>query len=153
MNTTIERLPIYVREANPHDYPAICQLMKNELGYSNLHEAKALERLEQFRQNRERATFVAVMDDEIAGFIGVIKSMAYTDDGYYMEIAALAVSAITRRLGVGTALLKKTEEWARLSGIYEIGLHSNMRRIEAHLFYEKNGYTKKSYWFYKNLSE
>jgi len=127
--------------------------MKNELGYPGLNEAEAVKRLEYFRQSDGWGTFAALIDDEIVGFIGIMKGMAYTIEGYYAEIVALAVSVKTRRDGIGTALVKKAEEWARLNGIHEVGLHSNMKRTEAHIFYEKNGFMKKSFWFYKKLEE
>ena len=138
-----------IREAEPNDFPVICGLMKDELGYLNLNETDALKRLEYFRQNDNWATFVSVIDDEVVGFIGVMKGMAYNIEGFYAEILALAVSSQTRRLGVGTALVKKAEEWARQRGISEIGLHSNMKRPDAHIFYERIGYAKKSIWFNK----
>ena len=144
---------IHTRVAESSDFPAIFQLMKNELGYPNLDETEALKRLEYFKQSDDWETFVAVTDDVIAGFIGVMKGMAYNIEGHYAEIVTLAVSEKTRRGGVGTALVKRAEEWALQNGVHEVGLHSNMKRLEAHIFYEKNGYAKKSYWFYKKLEE
>ena len=144
---------VHIREAEPKDFHAIYGLMKNELGYPDLNETETLKRLEYFRQSGDWATFVAVLDNEIAGFIGTMKGMAYNIEGYYAEIVALAVSEKARRSGVGTALVNEAEKWARLNGIHEIGLHSNMKRLEAHIFYEKNGYAKKSYWFYKQLED
>ena len=142
-----------IREAEPNDFPIIYKLMKDELGYPNLNETDALKRLEYFRQSSSWATFVSVTDGEVVGFIGVMKGMAYNIEGFYAEILALAVSSQKRRLGVGTALVKKVEEWARQGGIREIGLHSNMKRPDAHIFYERIGYAKKSFWFYNKLED
>ena len=61
----------------------------------------------------------------------------------YRVIVALAVSERTRRGGVGTALVKKAEEWALDNGFHEVGLYSNMKRLDAHLFYEKKRLCKK----------
>ena len=144
---------IQIREAESQDFPTVFSLMKNELGYPDLNETDALKRLEYFKQSKDWETFVAVIDGEIVGFIGTMKGIAYNIEGYYAEIVALAVSEKTRRGGVGTALVKKAEEWALDNGVHEVGLHSNMKRLDAHLFYEKIGYVKKSYWFYKKLEE
>ena len=144
---------IQIREAESQDFPAVFSLMKNELGYPDLNETDALNRLEYFKQSKDWETFVALIDCEIVGFIGIMKGIAYNIEGYYSEIVALAVSEKTRRGGVGTALVKKAEEWALQNGVHEVGLHSNMKRLDAHLFYEKIGYVKKSYWFYKKLEE
>jgi len=144
---------IHIREAESLDFPAVFSLMKNELGYADLNETDALKRLEYFKQSKDWDTFVALINGEIVGFIGVMKGMAYNIEGYYAEIVALAVSEKTRRGGVGTALVKKAEEWALANSVNEVGLHSNMKRLNAHLFYEKIGYVKKSYWFCKKLED
>ena len=142
---------IYIREAEAKDFPAVYGLMKNELGYHDLNETDALERLVYFKQSKDWETFVAVINGDIVGFIGVMKGIAYTLEGFYSEIVALAVSVKTRRAGVGSALVRKAEEWASQNGAHEMGLHSNMKRLEAHHFYEGIGYIKKSYWFGKKL--
>ena len=140
-----------VREAVSQDFHSICELMKNELGYPDLDEADALKRLEYFSGSDDWETFVAVLDDEIVGFIGVKRILAYNIKGYNAEIMALAVSEKTRQHGIGTALIRKAEEWALSHDIAKICLHSNMRRLGAHAFYEKNGYEKASLWFVKPL--
>ena len=142
---------ICIRKAKSQDFPAVFSLIKNELGYYDLNETDALKRLEYFRKSEYWETFVADADGETVGFIGVMKGMAYNIDGFYAEIAALAVSEKARRGGIGTALVRKAEEWALQNDVREVELHSNMKRLDAHLFYEKIGYVKKSYWFCKKL--
>jgi GNAT superfamily N-acetyltransferase len=69
-----------------------------------------------------------------------MKNVAYNLDGYYSQIMALAVSANARRNGLGTALVKKVEEWSLLFGIDGVGINSGLQRVDAHKFYEANGY-------------
>ena len=144
---------IQVREAEEQDFQAISRLINSELGYPDLDEAETLKRLTHFKNSSDWATFVAVVDDEIAGFIGVMKGMAYNVEGYYSEIMALAVSEKARRQGIGAALVKKAEEWSLSHGITKVCVSSNMRRLEAHSFYEMMEYRKTSYKFKKSLHE
>jgi ribosomal protein S18 acetylase RimI-like enzyme len=140
-----------IRQAIEQDYPAIIMLMKNELGYPNLVEEEAKERLECFRISDDWETFVAVINNEVVGFIGVMKNIAYNIEGYYSQIVALAVSEKTRRMGIGTELVRKAEEWSLSHGITDVAVNSNMRRLDAHALYENLGYMKKSYSFKKSL--
>jgi len=144
---------LLIREAELLDFPAICELMRNELGYPDLDEEEGIKRLNYFKSSDDWETFVALVDDEVAGFIGVMKNLAYNIEGYYSQIMALAVSVKTRRCGVGTALVKRAEEWSLSCGITSVGLNSNMRRLDAHAFYEDLGYTKKSFSFTKALGD
>jgi ribosomal protein S18 acetylase RimI-like enzyme len=140
-----------VREAEHRDFPIICELMKNELGYPDIDEEEAVKRLGYFKSSDDWETFVAVIDDEVVGFVGVMKNLAYNIEGLYSQIMALAVSVKNRRRGVGTALVNRAEEWSLLYGITDVGVNSNMRRLDAHAFYEGLGYTKKSFSFSKAL--
>ena len=140
-----------IREAERSDFPAIYDLMKNELGYPDLNEVEALKRLEYFKTSDDWETFVAVVDETVVGFIGVMKSLTYNIDGYYAQIMALAVSTKSRRSGVGAALVKRVEEWSFSHGINAIRVSSNKKRLDAHAFYEDLGYNKKSFSFVKTL--
>lgn len=143
-----------IREAEEQDFSAICTLMKNELGYSNLNDAEAINRLRYFSSNNDWVTYVAAHDcGEITGFIGVMKGFAYNIEGYYSQIMALAVSEKAQHKGIGTKLVKKAEEWSLANGIDDIGVNSSIKRLDAHAFYEKNGYVKKSFSFIKFLNE
>lgn len=82
-----------IRKAEEQDFSAICTLMKNELGYSDLNEVEAINRLKYFSDNNDWVTYVATDNcGEITGFIGVMKGFAYNIEGYYSQIMALAVS-------------------------------------------------------------
>jgi len=120
---------LYVREALSEDYNAIYKLMKNELGYPNLIESELLKRLEHFDNSDDWSTFVAVINDKVVGFIGVMKGMTYSIDGFYSQIMVLVVSNNAIRKGVGTALVKKAEEWSLSHGITDIAVNCNMKRL------------------------
>lgn len=111
-----------IREAEEQDFSAICTLMKNELGYSELNEVEAINRLKYFSDNNDWGTYVAVDDcDEIIGFIGIMKGLAYNIEGYYSQIMALAVSKKAQRKRIGTKLVEKAEEWSLANSITDIG--------------------------------
>ena len=88
----------------------------------------------------------------IVGFIGVMKGVAFNVEGYYAQIMALAVSSATRRMGIGTLLVKRAEEWSIAQGIHSMGVNSGLQRADTHKFYELNGYEKKSSSFSKKLT-
>ena len=96
-------------------------------------------------------TFVAQKADQIVGFIGLHKGIAYEVDGEYLRIIALAVSQELQGQGIGTELLKYAESLAIQLGVSGFALNSVFKRIEAHAFYEKNGFIKRSFGFSKNI--
>jgi len=96
-------LDVSIHKAVYKDFVVICKLKQNELGYPVLNVEETLKRLEFFKNDEFYETFVAEKDDEVLGFVGIMKGVAYNYEGYYSQI------------------------------------------------YEKNGYTKKSYSFIKEL--
>lgn len=142
---------LIIRKAESNDFNVICMLIQNELGYQSLNINEAFKRLEFFRNSEDHETFVAVDNDKIVGFIGVMKMVAYNYDGYCSQIIALAVLEKSQGQGIGTKLVKQAEIWSLENGISKIGVNSGLQRLSAHKFYEKNGYIKKSYSFSKEL--
>lgn len=138
-----------IRNINASDYPAVAALVQNELGYSDLHEERFFERLRYMEANEDHTTFVAVQADQVVGFIGLVKGVAYELDGSYLRIIALAVSRRCQSRGIGSALLKHTEAYAASCGISSFAVNSGLQRLSAHAFYEKNGFVKKSFGFSK----
>lgn len=69
------------------------------------------------------------------------------------EILELIVNTEHRKQGLGQQLLEHGLRYAQKKGAKSIELTSNMRRIRAHQFYERNGFTKTSYKLVKSLQE
>jgi len=140
-----------IREARPEDYISIYELIKNELGYQQLDYDKLLARLEIMEQDDKHLTVVAITGGSVAGFVGFLRGIAYNIDGEWITIIAFAVLEELQNKGIGSQLLKWVEDYALDRNIRVFEVSSNMRRLDAHAFYEKNGYTRTSYSFKKTL--
>ena len=138
-----------IREAQKGDYSAICALINNELGDPDVRLDELAARMEIMDRDQNYRTFVALLDGKIVGFIGTVQGIAFEVNGGYLRIMALAVAKEYQRGGIGGALLTHAETFAAARGITAFALNSGLRRLDAHLFYERNGYQKKSYGFGK----
>jgi GNAT superfamily N-acetyltransferase len=45
-------------------------------------------------------------------------------------------------MGIGKLLIDRVKHWAKEKGNDKIGLHCNVKRTEAHLFYQQLGFTE-----------
>ncbi len=161
---------VKIRQAAASDIPAMNELFRKDLGY----EECTLEIVEkQFAglDNSREAVFVAEANAEctdsldgsydgsseikpshIAGVIHVEKyNVLYFPT--MANILGIAVDADFRRQGIGSALLKRAEEWARENGASSMRLNSGESRKQAHEFYRAQGYIddKKQLRFIKEL--
>ena len=68
------------------------------------------------------------------------------------RITALVVDAAERGRGIGRALVAAAEAELTRAGCGLLEITSNARRVDAHAFYERLGYTRTSLRFMKPLS-
>jgi GNAT superfamily N-acetyltransferase len=126
-----------IRGAQPQDYSRIAELSR-QLGYPSSAEEIAA-RLEGMQHSSDHEVFVAAVDGEVAGWLGVyVCRMVETEAR--AEISGLVVDERFRSQRIGWHLLDRAERWARAKGCGVIGLRSNVIRDRAHAFYERHGY-------------
>ena len=146
--------PVKIRQATASDIPAMTELFRKDLGYAE----STLEIVEkQFAglDNSREAVFVAEAGDDSGHITGVIHVEKYNVLYFptMANILGIAVASDFRRQGIGSALLKRAEEWARENGAYSMRLNSGESRKQAHEFYRSQGYidNKKQLRFIKEL--
>lgn len=138
------------RKYEIRDISAIRDILENDLGY-NCKLENLNNRINEMMKRGNYQIFVACDDSKVVGYIGCVNYLAFELENEGMKIIALAVSKEYRRKGIGTALLKVAEQWAKENNIEVILLNSGLPREDAHAFYESQGYFKKSYGFIKKI--
>jgi GNAT superfamily N-acetyltransferase len=140
-----------VRALEKEDYEDLAVLME-ELGYP-APVAEVAERFDQLDKLSDYASLVVVKNGKAVGFSGLCRMHYFELNGTYTRILAFVVSSAVRKQGVGSILLKASEQWAVEHGCNGITLNSGNRpeRQAAHAFYTANGYSAKSTGFSKTL--
>lgn len=138
------------RKYESQDISAIRDILENDLGY-NCELDKLNNRINEMMKRGNYQVFVVCDGDKVVGYIGCVSYLAFELENEGMKIIALAVSKEYRRKGIGTQLLKTAEQWAKENNIEVILLNSGLPRKDAHVFYESQGYLKKSYGFIKKI--
>jgi GNAT superfamily N-acetyltransferase len=137
-----------IRPARQTDAIKLAQLI-TELGYPS-QAGEVWSRIEKM-PTETYETLVAVLDGDIAGFIGLLTLPVYEHSHPIGWVLALCVSSDRQRQGVGTALVQAAEAHYRGRGVIDVRLHSGLQREDAHEFYEKMGFGKSGYRFKKKL--
>ncbi|MEI6462243.1 MAG: GNAT family N-acetyltransferase [bacterium] len=108
------------------------------------------ERFKRDLDTRRKDYYLAILNEKVIG----VCAMTYREDiwdGNIASIEELVVDKDFRGKGLGKKLLEYITQIAKEKNCYSIELHSNMKRLDAHRFYENNGFDKKSYYFEKIL--
>jgi GNAT superfamily N-acetyltransferase len=69
----------------------------------------------------------------------------------FLMVDQISVRPAVRGQGVGTALIQRAEAFAKELGVQRIQLHSWDFNVDAHRFFERNGFTKFSYRFWRDV--
>lgn len=129
---------------------AVMQSLFAELGYEiPLDELRT--RFAQFTLAGERA-LVAERDGVVIGLATLHHTPVLHRAGTVGRVTALVVTERARGTGAGAALMHAAEQIMRANGCVLMEVTSNRKRLDAHAFYERLGYTATSYRFGKPLA-
>ncbi|HEP1814593.1 TPA: GNAT family N-acetyltransferase [Streptococcus suis] len=129
-----------IRSIEYADLSAIREINAQALGYDVPLEQTEI----QFERCSETNghTILVFEDDETGQVSGYIHAQVYeslySDTG--LNILGLAVLPGHQGQGIGASLLKAVEQISQKECYHFIRLNSAESRLQAHLFYEKNGY-------------
>jgi N-acetylglutamate synthase-like GNAT family acetyltransferase len=142
-----------IRGYKQSDLSAITDLM-GDLGYQTTMETMK-HRMKQIQSAEMYNTFVAEVNGEVVGMVGVRKVYYYEDDGVATQISALVTKQESQRSGVGKALVNFVEQWALNSDSRVLFLTSGIKveRKSAHEFYKRMGFEITGYRFVKKLKD
>jgi ribosomal protein S18 acetylase RimI-like enzyme len=156
---------IVIREATEGDYEALCAIIEE---VDRMHRDALPERFKasggparqrDYIVNAIRAPdvglFVAETRDQVVGFVHVIVKDAppvpICVPRRYASVDNLAVRRAHRRSGIGIALMKRAEAWARSKGATSIELTVYAFNQPAQDFYRRLGYETLSHKMSRSL--
>ncbi len=141
---------IEIRDAVDSDLPGVLEILADSGidGGSSFTLDEAREHLARLRASPNFRLLVAVVDGELAGtysllIIGKLGKRG-TPAGVVEDVA---VAPNRQGQGIGKAMMAHALEECRKAGCYKMALSSNVKREDAHRFYESLGFTRHGYSF------
>ena len=130
-----------LRDITIFDAQEIQRISKFELGYDvDLDIVK--KQIEKLTTNNKHNVIIGFENEQTRKIIGFVHAELY--ESLFMEtglnILGLAVDSNFQGRGIGKRLMNAIEDYALKNNISYIRLNSNVRRTEAHKFYESIGY-------------
>jgi len=127
-----------IRPATPDDAPALGRLL-TQLGYPT-EAAEIPDRLEKLYARPGTIALAAEVGGRVVGCVTVHLFQSLHASEPTAWLTAVIVDEDVRGKGVGSALVRRAEEWAMQHGAHRISLTSALRRKEAHEFYKARDY-------------
>ena len=144
-------MEVCIREIEKKDYPAVLSLWNDEIGNTWVTAQNIAPHYDRVKNDDHYKTFVAVIDNDVVGFVASVQAYAVGFEELQMQITGVAVKSDKHNKGIGTKLIQSMEKYARDKGIMSIFLCCGIQRTNAHAFYKRNGYDNHSWCFGKKL--
>ena len=130
-----------LRNITIFDAQEIQSISNFELGYDvNLDIVK--KQIRKLTNDNKHNIIIGFENEQTRKIIGFVHAELY--ESLYMDtglnILGLAVDSNFQGQGIGKKLMSAIEDYALKNNISYVRLNSNIRRIEAHKFYESIGY-------------
>lgn len=130
-----------LRDITIFDAQEIQRISNFELGYDvDLDIVK--KQIEKLTNDNKHNVIIGFENEQTRKIIGFVHAELY--ESLYMDtglnILGLAVDSNFQGRGIGKRLMNAIEDYALKNNISYIRLNSNVRRTEAHKFYESIGY-------------
>ena len=139
---------IEIRDAVEGDLAEVLRVLA-ESGIDGAHSFtvdEAREHLGRIRQRSNYRLLVALADGEILGTYSLVIVDKLGKRGMPAGVVEdVAVSPSAQRKGVGRAMMAHAIEECRKAGCYKVALSSNLKRTDAHGFYESLGFERHGY--------
>lgn len=142
---------LVIRIAGVADAEAVAALLA-ELGYPTGPDSAAA-RITRLAATGAASCLVAIREGTVCGLATTHRIPLFHRDGELLRVTSLVVSRASRRTGVGAALLAACEAHAREHGAERMELTSGDKRLEAHAFYEHQGFAREGVRMTKWVSE
>src|SRR5215471_20470951 len=139
-----------IRDATDDDLTGVMRVLADsgiDGGHSfTLEEAR--EHLAHIRSWPNFRLFAVLDGDEVVGTYSLVIVDKLGKRGTPAGVVEdVAVSPSAQRKGVGRAMMAHAIEECRKAGCYKVALSSNLKRSDAHRFYESLGFERHGYSF------
>ncbi|MFJ8528972.1 GNAT family N-acetyltransferase [Bacillus sp. NPDC094106] len=132
-------------EAQLHEVLPVLQQLRIAL---SKEEVSSL--FQQMKEENYKLFSLCNNEDEVVSLAGVAVCTNFYNKKHVF-VYDLVTAEAHRSKGYGKVLLSYIEKWGREKGCSSIVLTSAFSRVDAHRFYEREGYDKVSYSFHKEL--
>lgn len=110
-------MEIKIREIAANDYTEVVFLWNDVLEIRTVNEENFRATTEKMNAAGDYKTFVALFENDVVGFVTIVQALSIGVPIGYLHIQALAVKKEFQHRGVGTKLLRHTENYAKEFGI------------------------------------
>ncbi|SKB41663.1 GNAT family N-acetyltransferase [Daejeonella lutea] len=145
------QIAVHIRESRPEDCEEVVALLQQLWPDRELNQTALKEAFLRSFKLEGHIIRVAVQGNRLVGLCSISIRNNLKAEGNLANIDELVVDESMRSQRIGKQLLDDAEEIVKMHGCQVLGLESSFHRVDAHRFYEENGYWKQGYYILRDL--
>ncbi|CAH2717620.1 hypothetical protein BACCIP111895_04836 [Neobacillus rhizosphaerae] len=140
-----------IRKAKVEDWKALSELL-NQLGYPDT-ETFVKEKIEKLLIHPDEELLIYEEDEKVIAFISLHFIPQLAVKGDFARISYFAVNTTIRSKGIGRKIEEYCTDLAKKRNCDRIEVHCHSRRVDAHRFYTRQGFTESPKYYMKMMNE
>jgi N-acetylglutamate synthase-like GNAT family acetyltransferase len=140
-----------IRKAKDEDWKALSELL-NQLGYPDT-ETFIKGKIEKLLIHPDEELLIYEEDEKVIAFISLHFIPQLAVKGDFARISYFAVNTTIRSKGIGRKIEEYCTDLAKKRNCDRIEVHCHSRRVDAHRFYTRQGFTESPKYFMKMMNE
>jgi GNAT superfamily N-acetyltransferase len=150
-------MAVSIRLATPEDLPDVLRLyhqsgLDQDGGFTLAEAEQWLQRLQQYPSYRLWVATLEELDGRRVGTFTLLVMDNLVHHGSPSGVVeGVAVDPAFQGQGIGKQMMQFAIDQCRAAGCYKLSLSTNLKRKEAHAFYESLGFQKHGYSFLVEL--
>ena len=140
-----------VRDCTIEDIGRICELLGQLWPGVEVDTPEMKRCFERGLRSPNQRYVCAVREERVVGFCSLNVKNNLWQQGLLGHVDELVVDEKHRRMGIGSALLRRIEQIAAEMGCRRLELDSAYQRVESHAFYENLGFQNRARLFSKQI--
>ena len=141
---------VVIRKAKEEDLPSILALLSevDEPNQDSISLQKARAIFSQIRSYPNYHIYIAMIEEDVVGTFALLIMDNLVPNGAPSGIVEdVAVKTAWQGRGIGKRMMQYAMKICKEAGCYKLSLSSNVKRENAHKFYESLGFIKYGYSF------
>jgi GNAT superfamily N-acetyltransferase len=130
-------MDISIRVIEAEDVTAVT-ILSAQLGYTSTVQQTAIN-ISTIIDSINDIAYVATHKQQVIGWVHIFRTTRL-ESGTFVEIGGMVVDVNHRDKGVGKLLVEQAKQWCVENNIHRLVVRSNIKRNDAHLFYESLGF-------------
>jgi Acetyltransferases len=144
-------MEVHIRDASNYDAEVVMTLLKQLWPGRDLNEEKMIGTFLDSMKRPEYYNFCAEISGKVAAFCAGMSLYSLYNHGKICYLTTLIVDSEYRGCRIGSKMIERLKQYSLENDCVAIELDTALYRVDAHRFYEREGFVKRAFVYSQDI--